>query len=96
MHAKKPTTKKAIVTQYRGATNTRGSTIIARAYGVRSVVVPFDCEFDSSENHTLAAKALLDKYGWIGAYVAGGMPDGNSVVFVCADFSPAITIGDQS
>ena len=94
MSERKPTSK-AIMTTYRGPTNTIGSRIIARAHGVRPVIVSYNYETSIDGNHEAAAKALLDKYQWGGTFVAGGMPDGDSVMFVCSDFGARFTVGGE-
>lgn len=71
---------KAITTHFRGATNTRGATILARAEGVRTIAVRYD--YGSDEPHRDAARAPAEKLGWSGTYLGGGLPDGTGRVFV--------------
>lgn len=75
--------KKAIVTRYFGPGAVRGSRIQAKAEGVGAIMYNFEHEDSHGTRHTLAAKALAEKYGWSGLYVAGGMPDGTGNVYVC-------------
>lgn len=53
-----------ILTQYRPATNTRGSRISAHAPGMGTgrVYIPFDHALNSTERHAQAARALIAKY----------------------------------
>lgn len=74
--------KKAIVTRYFGPGAVRGSRIQAKAEGVGSIMFDFDHASSHENRHCLAAKALAEKFGWIGLYVAGGMPDGKGNVYV--------------
>lgn len=74
------TCRQAIVTKYRGPTNSRGSRIIASADAGR-IVVPLNYSKSTAENHAAAAAALCAKFGWQGELVQGGMPDGKGYVF---------------
>ena len=56
-----PTARSAIRTRYHGPTNTRGSRFIATD-GKNRVTVPYDYGLDSTENHSAAAQAFLDKH----------------------------------
>lgn len=78
---------KAIVTTYRGATDTRGGRIVAKAEGVRPVTTSYGYEGDQYQEHERAAQALCDKYGWSGRIVGGGLPDGRSMAWVFVDKS---------
>lgn len=55
--------RQAIVTQYLGPTNNRGSRVKASAE-VGSVTLSWDYGLSPSENHKLAALALANKYEW--------------------------------
>jgi len=68
----------AIKTRYRGATNHRGSRIIATAQAGK-VTVPWDYEHDTEDNHKLAATALCDKLQWTGNLATGCLPSGDYV-----------------
>ena len=71
---------KAILTKYRGATDTRGSRIIATAEGgdrPHRLSIPYPHELSGAEVHAKAAIALRQKMGWKGSLVAGGLPDGS-------------------
>lgn len=58
-----------ITTRYRGPTNNRGSRIIATAFHFKSndrfpsVTVPYDCALNATDNHQLAALALIAHIG---------------------------------
>jgi len=68
---------KAIVTKYLGATDYRGSRIVATAEGGHRVTVRYD--HGASDPHNIAAVALCKKLGWTGELIAGGLPDGRCV-----------------
>jgi hypothetical protein len=74
----------AIVTKYVGPSNVRGSRIIAKAAAGR-VIVDYDDALNSNENHIAAAKKLAEKFGWVGEWHGGGMPEGNGNCFVSTD-----------
>ena len=78
-------TYQAITTYYVAPTNKRGARYVARnASGLR-VFLPASCDaLGIFDQHVRAAKALADKYGWRGAWFAGGL-DGKGYCFVCAD-----------
>lgn len=73
----------AITTKYLGATNYRGSRIVARAQAGR-VIVSWDDALDVEPNHTAAAVALAEKYGWTerNTLVGGALPDDTGYAFV--------------
>jgi len=54
---------RCIVTKYRGPTNTKGSRIIATAYGKR-VTFPWDFAENVDDNHAMAAVYAARKFGW--------------------------------
>jgi hypothetical protein len=74
--------RQAIVTQYMGPTNTRGSRIKAAA-AAGSITIPYSYDRNSEGCHAQAAEALVRKYGWSGVWVAGGMPSERGNVYVC-------------
>ncbi len=76
--------RQAIVTKYLGPTNFRGSRVKASAQA-GSVTVSWDDALDSDANHTRAAEALANKFGWPGAFCAGGSPDGKGNVYVICE-----------
>lgn len=55
---------RCIVTKYHGPTNTRGSRVIATAYGKR-VTFPWDHAEDAHMNHAMAAAYAASKLGWL-------------------------------
>ena len=76
--------RQAITTRYIGPTNFRGSRIKAKA-AAGSVMVNYLCDLNIEDNHTRAAKALAEKFGWGGRWFGGGLPDDRGYVFVCTD-----------
>lgn len=72
-----------IVTKYHGPTNTRGSRVSASAQ-VGKIVLTWDDELSSDDNHLAAATALAGKYGWLVKHrlVSGGLPDGTGNCYV--------------
>jgi hypothetical protein len=79
--------RQAITTKYLGPTNFRGSRIKATAQA-GSVTVSWDDALDVVANHTKAAEALADKYGWTGRF-HGGANDTDGYVFVIECEQPA-------
>lgn len=75
----------AIVTKFVGATNSRGSRIIARCQA-KWITVSYDHALNADGNHAAAAQQLAESLGWTGdAYgrlVGGGMPDGSGNCYV--------------
>jgi hypothetical protein len=73
----------AIETKYYGATNTRGSKIIASTANGQRLSFPYDHE---GNEHERAADALARKMGWLdnGKFrlVGGGTKSGMAFVFV--------------
>ena len=80
----------AIVTKYRGATNTRGSRVSAQADAGR-ISVPWDHALNADENHVAAARAYAVKFGWSGTWTMGGLPGNVGNVFVCQSRKIALT-----
>ena len=72
----------AIVTKYRGATDSRGSRIVAKACGGLRVSIPYPYNLSGEAVHEAAALALMSKAGWTGKLIAGYMPDGGYVFIV--------------
>jgi len=72
----------AIVTKYHGATNTRGSRIVAKACGGVKVSIPYPHDLNGEAVHEAAALALMAKAGLKGKLVAGYMPHGGYVFIV--------------
>ncbi len=75
--------RQAITTKFLGPTNFRGSRVKARAEA-GSVTVEWDHALDPAGNHARAAKALAEKKGWAGRWIAGGLPstEGNCYVVI--------------
>lgn len=74
----------AIVTKFIGPTNFRPSRIKATA-AAGSIIISWDSSHGITSNHAAAAKALVEKLGWCGRWIGGGMPDDDGFVFVCDD-----------
>jgi hypothetical protein len=55
-----------IITRYVGATNTRGSRIVAKLSTGKSISVPWNHSLSDGEKHDVAAAALAKKMGWGG------------------------------
>jgi hypothetical protein len=86
-------TFQAITTKYIGPSNTKGSRVKAYA-AAGTITIDYDDSLNSEQAHAKAARALADKFGWIGHYYQGGLPDDRGYCFVCVDKSnPAFTIG---
>lgn len=77
----------AITTKFLGATDFRGSRIVARCQA-RRVTVPWDHALGVEENHQLAAQTLAEKLGWAGQWYGGALPDGTGQCFVCVSALP--------
>jgi hypothetical protein len=81
---------RCIVTKYKGPTNTKGSRIVASAYGKR-VTFPWDHSEDVVMNHAMAAAYAASKFGWLDGTAwerhDATLPDGRSCahVFVRCD-----------
>jgi hypothetical protein len=71
----------AIETKYLRATNVRGSSIKATAYG-GSITIGYDHALNTDGAHKAAADALIAKMGWTGTFAQGGNAKGNGYVFV--------------
>lgn len=62
-----------VITRYLGATDTRGSRIVANAdFG--SKMVPYDHRLDTADNHLAAARALVDEYAREGVLIGSAFP----------------------
>lgn len=80
----------AIETKYLGATNTRGSRIMAKANG-NKITIPYPHE--AKNPYAVAAIKLCQKLGWKGSLIEGGIDSGS--VFVFADSDQYSIEGDQ-
>lgn len=76
---------KAITTRFVGATNTRGSRIIASDSDGHRVTLPYPHELSSEEAHRKAAEALRDSMRWTGRLVEGSIKGGMVFVFLYGD-----------
>ena len=72
----------AITTKYFGPSNVKGSRVKATA-SAGSITLHWDHALNAEQNHTAAAKALVDKFKWNGQYVQGGLPNDSGYCFVC-------------
>ncbi len=68
----RPLIRQAIQTTYRGATNTKPSSIRAVAEA-RSITVSWDHALDQADNHRAAAEQLAARLGWSGRLIGGGL-----------------------
>lgn len=73
----------AITTRYRGPTYTGSAVYIAKCAGGR-VSVTRDYELSVEQQHAMCAKALVNKMEWSGLWIAGGKPEGDGNVYICA------------
>jgi hypothetical protein len=75
--------RQAIVTKFLGPTNFRGARVKATAQA-GSVTIGWDDALDTDANHTAAATALANKFGWLerNTMVGGASPDGCGNVYV--------------
>lgn len=71
----------AIETKYLPATNYRGSRVKASAQA-GSVTVPWDYALSVEANHDAAARTLIRKLSWFGAWVRGARVDDKGNVYV--------------
>ena len=69
----------AILTRFRGPTNSHASRIIASCDAGRITV----SSAYSGDEHARAALMLADKLGWGGTWAKGGLPNGTDCCFVC-------------
>lgn len=88
---KLPMARQAIVTSYKGPTDTKGSRIYAKCTAGRiSVPYPHE-EGEGAPAHYVAAKALADKLGWKGELIPGGLPNGDYVfIFLPEEYTQAV------
>ena len=78
--------RQAIVTKYRGPTNSRGSRIYVKAQAGRKSY-PYDHALSAEQNHVTAARAFAEYWSWnrFGEMYGGAMPDGTGYCFVIPD-----------
>jgi hypothetical protein len=79
---------KAIKTIFVPATNTRGSRVKATDCDHNNIVLSWEHELASEENHIRAAYALRDKMRWTGKLVTGGLRDCYVHVFLTKKGAP--------
>ena len=79
---RRDTMSKAIVTTYRGPTDTKGSRITASDGDGNRVTIPYPHELSGEFVHRKAAEALRDKMGWTGPLVGGATKTGYAFVFI--------------
>lgn len=75
--------RQAIVTKYLSPTNTRGARVKATAQA-GSVTIPWDHALNSEDNHTEAARRLMERYSWHtkNDMRGGASPNGKGYCFV--------------
>lgn len=81
-----------ITTKYLGATNTKQARVRATSTSGISIIVKWNWELDTEDNHNEAAIALCNKLGWSGTFYCGAAEKGKGNVYVMAD-APAFIIG---
>lgn len=80
--------KKAITTAYLGYTEYKPSRVKATATKARgdlkahALTLSYEQGESAARNHATAAKQLVEKLGWHGVYIAGGLPDEKQNVYV--------------
>lgn len=72
---------KAIITKYKGPTNTKGSRIYASDGDNNRISIPYPYELSGEAVHKEAAIALCKKMGWPTDLLGGGLKDGYAFVF---------------
>lgn len=73
-----------IITTYHGSTNARNTRVSATASGSKTrVILSWDYDLSSEENHMAAARALMERLDWRGCYIGGHNQRG--MQFVCAN-----------
>lgn len=73
---------KAISTRYLGATDRRGSRIVASDLDGNRVTIPYPHELSGEAVHRKAAEALCTKMQWTGALAGGATKHGYCFVFL--------------
>lgn len=95
--------RQAIVTKFIGPTDHRGSRVKATA-AAGSITVNWSYNLNTDQNHTHAARKLVEKLGWTrenaegyaGIWKGGGLPDESGNVYVFAEASERIEMTDYS
>lgn len=72
---------KAIITKYKGPTDTRGSRIYASDSDNNRISIPYPYELNGEAVYLEAAKSLCRKMGWSEDLLGGGTKDGYIFVF---------------
>jgi hypothetical protein len=73
---------KAILTTYKGPTNTRGSRIIASDSDGNKVTISYPYDKTNEAAHRQAAEALCSKMQWAGKLAGGSLKNGYVWVFI--------------
>lgn len=73
--------RQAIITKFHGPTNTKGDRIKASA-AAGYIWHEWNWELNQEGNHRQAMVKLVEKLGWQGEWIGGGMPDGNSCCWI--------------
>jgi hypothetical protein len=71
----------AITTKFIPCANHRGSRVKATA-NAGSVTLNWDHSLNSEQNHDAAAKALANKFNWVGEWHSGGLPNNEGNCYV--------------
>ncbi len=72
---------KAITTKYKGASNYRGSRIVAADSDGNRITIPYPYELSGEDVFKSAAVALCKKMSWSTDLLGGGVKDGYVFVF---------------
>ncbi len=89
MNTFKTTGRVAIVTEYRGPTNTQGARIRVSREGRRAKMYPYPYELDQGAAHAQCAQLYATEQGLnIGQWIGAGMPDGSGYAFVMIEVTP--------
>ena len=86
---------KAITTKYVGATNTRGSRVVADDGDGNRASIPYKCDLNRTDNHAAACRALCEKLGWGGTLQGGTVVKGvhdSFMVWVWIDRQDQVTV----
>ena len=73
---------KAILTRYRGPTDTRGGRILASDMDGNRTSIPYPHSLSSDDGHFRAAVALCHKMGWQGELAGGYTREGMAWVWI--------------
>lgn len=81
MNTFKTTGRVAIVTEYRGPTNTQGARIRVTCEGRKARTYPYPYELDQGPAHAHCASMFAQEFDLNGEWIGGAMPDGSGYAF---------------